>query len=109
MRISDWSSDVCSSDLATSRERKAFIFLSAPSGRKPSRCPPPKSIRIGGAAAPQMLREDRKVRKTPDGGARARGRSHAERRDPTPREALEEALGRSPPARSRSRPERPPS
>src|SRR3546814_12812523 len=75
---------------ATSRERTAFIFLSAPSGRKPSRCPPPKSIRIGGAAAPQMLREDRKVRKTPDGGARSRGRSHAERRDPTPREALEE-------------------
>src|SRR3546814_987596 len=92
---------------ATARERTAFIFLSAPSGRKPSRCPPPKSIRIGGAAAPQMLREDRKVRKTPDGGARARGRSHAERRDPTPREALEEALGRSPPARSRSRAERP--
>src|SRR3546814_10548771 len=92
---------------ATSRERTAFIFLSAPSGRKPSRCPPPKSIRIGGAAAPQMLREDRKVRKTPDGGARARGRRPADRREPTPREALEAALGRSPPARSRSRAERP--
>src|SRR3546814_9879939 len=87
MRISDWSSDVCSSDLSTSEPSGAgsqWIVRSAtqsPQGSShhlPSRVrlmpPPPDRIVCGGGVAANWLGVDRNLYKYGEDGRPARGR-----------------------------------
>src|SRR3546814_6641024 len=90
MRISDWSSDVCSSDLSTPatplpacipasrkrrHERRAVAAGGAPHRRLPAAAPPP----LRGAAAPPRPRRclaHSLSRREPGGGGREIGRAH---------------------------------
>src|SRR3546814_20383184 len=71
MRISDWSSDVCSSDLGGSRRRRMPGDIH-PWGHPARLERPSEATRRGASAAPTMRSEERRVGKACDSTCRSR-------------------------------------